>query len=112
MYAHLLNHLANYAKNIQFSFIGMAERALECMVRRVSTRTTFGSSTSTKGTILKDIADSRIEIQQCRLLTLQAASMMDTVGKKAARQLIAMIKVAAPAMTLRVIDRAVRLQFF
>jgi acyl-CoA dehydrogenase family member 10 len=88
--------------------IGMSERALEYMVRRVMTRTTFGTTTATKGTILHDIAESRIEIEQCRLLTLQAASMMDTVGNKHAKQQIGMIKVAAPSMACRVLDRAIQ----
>jgi acyl-CoA dehydrogenase len=82
--------------------------ALEAMTRRVQTRTTFGSQTSVKGGILHDIAESRIEIEQCRLLTLQAAALMDSVGAKAARQSIAMIKVAAPNMAQRVFDRAIQ----
>jgi acyl-CoA dehydrogenase len=82
--------------------------ALEAMCRRVQTRTTFGSLNSAKGCILSDIASSRIEIEQCRLLTLQAAAFMDTVGNKAARQSIAMIKVAAPNMAQNVFDRAIQ----
>jgi len=88
--------------------IGMAERALEAMCRRVQTRSAFGTALADKGCILSDIAESRIDVTQCRLLTLQAAAMMDTVGAKGARQQIAMIKVAAPQMGHRVLDRAVQ----
>jgi alkylation response protein AidB-like acyl-CoA dehydrogenase/aminoglycoside phosphotransferase (APT) family kinase protein len=88
--------------------IGMAERALELMLKRTLERTAFKQAIAKQGTVQADIADSRIEIEQCRLLTLQAASMMDTVGNKVARQQIAMIKVSAPNMALRVIDRAIQ----
>ena len=89
--------------------IGVAERALEMMCKRATERTPFGKALADQGVTHERIADSRIEIEMCRLLTLKAAYMMDTVGNKEARQEIAMIKVAAPNMALGVIDRAMQL---
>jgi acyl-CoA dehydrogenase len=88
--------------------IGQAERALEMMCRRVKSRVAFGKPIAEQGTIMADIANSRIEIDQARLLTLNAARIMDTVGNKAARAEIAMIKIVAPNLALRVIDRAIQ----
>ena len=88
--------------------IGVAERALEIMCQRVKSRVAFGKAISEQGTIRAEIAKSRMEIEQARLLVLKAAELMDTVGNKKARAEIAMIKVVVPNMTLRVLDRAIQ----
>ena len=88
--------------------IGVAERALETMCRRGLDRTTFGRRIADHGVTRHLIAQSRIEIDQARLLTLHAAHIMDTVGNKAARAEIAMIKVVAPNMAQQVLDRAIQ----
>lgn len=88
--------------------IGAAERALEELCKRVQNRTAFGQTLASQGVIREWIADSRIEIEQARLLTLKAANMMDTAGNKVAKTEIAMIKVVAPSMALKVIDRAIQ----
>ncbi|WP_078428239.1 acyl-CoA dehydrogenase family protein [Alkalihalobacterium alkalinitrilicum] len=88
--------------------IGAAERALELMCKRVNERVTFGKKLAEQGVIQEWIAKSRIEIDQARLLTLQAAYKMDKEGNKAARKEIAMIKVAVPEVALNVIDRAIQ----
>ncbi len=89
--------------------IGVAERALELMCQRATTRVVFGKPLADNDITLERIAQCRIEIDQARLLVLRAAWLMDTVGNKAARQMIAESKVAAPNMTLRVIERAMQL---
>jgi acyl-CoA dehydrogenase len=88
--------------------IGAAERALEAMCARAVSRETFGAPVASRGNILDWIAESRIEIEMARLLTLKAAWLMDTVGNKHARTEIAAIKVAAPNVALKVIDRAIQ----
>lgn len=88
--------------------IGQAERALEAMCKRVKSRVAFGKTIAEQGTIRADIAESRMEIEMARLLTLKAAYLMDTVGNKVARGEIAMIKVVAPNVALRVLDRAIQ----
>ena len=88
--------------------IGVAERALETMCKRVQARVAFGKPLAEQGTIRAEIARSRMEIEQARFLTLNAAYMMDTAGNKDARAEIAMIKVVAPNVVLRVLDRAIQ----
>ncbi len=88
--------------------IGMAERALDLMCVRAASRTAFGKPIAAQSNIADWIAQSRIEIEMARLLTMKAAWLMDTVGNKGARIEIAAIKVAAPAMALRVVDRAIQ----
>jgi acyl-CoA dehydrogenase len=88
--------------------IGVAERALETMCKRVQSRVAFGKPLAEQGTIRADIAKSRIEIDQARLLTLAAAYTMDTSGNKEARAEISMIKVVAPNVALQVLDRAIQ----
>ena len=88
--------------------IGVAERALETMCKRVQARVAFGKPLAEQGTIRADIARSRMEIEQARLLTLNAAYRMDKVGNREARAEIAMIKVVSPNVCLRVLDRAIQ----
>ena len=88
--------------------VGQAERALEAMCKRAKSRVAFGRRLEEMGTLRADIANSRMEIEQTRLMVLNAAYMMDTVGNKIARSEIAMIKVLAPNMALRVIDRSIQ----
>ena len=88
--------------------IGAAERALEALCARVKARVAFSKPLAEQGTVRADIAQSRIEIDQARLLTMKAAEMMDSVGNKEARTEIAMIKVVAPNVALRVLDRAIQ----
>jgi acyl-CoA dehydrogenase len=88
--------------------LGAAERALEAMCARAVARVTFGQPIATRGNVQDWIAESRIEIEMARLLTLKAAWMMDTVGNRQARMEIAAIKVAAPNVALKVLDRAIQ----
>jgi acyl-CoA dehydrogenase len=88
--------------------IGMAERALELLCRRAESRVTFGKPVSANANIRDWIAEARIDIEMIRLLTMKAAYLMDTVGNKAARTEIAAIKVAAPNIALKIVDRAIQ----
>jgi acyl-CoA dehydrogenase len=88
--------------------LGSAERALEAMCKRAVSRVTFGQPLAMRGNVQDWIAESRIEIEMARLLTLKAAWMMDTVGNRQARTEIAAIKVAAPNVALKVVDRAIQ----
>ena len=88
--------------------IGMAERGLQLMCQRAQERSTFGSTLAEKGVIREWIADSRIEIEQCRLLVLKTAWLMDTAGNKGAATEISAIKVSVPNMALRVLDRSIQ----
>jgi len=88
--------------------IGMAERVLELMCKRVKERVAFGKTLAQQGKIQSDISKSRMQIDQARLLVLKAAHLMDTVGNKQARTEIAMIKVVVPTMALKVCDRAIQ----
>ncbi len=88
--------------------IGAAERALKLLCERANSRVVFGRPMSKQQSVREDVARAAIGIEQCRLLTLKAADMMDKAGNKGARQLIAMIKIAAPNMALQVIDRAIQ----
>jgi acyl-CoA dehydrogenase len=89
-------------------FIGLAERALDSMCARAKTRVAFGSSLAEMGAVRQAIGQSRCDIEQARLMTLKAAWMMDTVGNKAARAEIAIVKVIVPTMAGTVIDRAIQ----
>ena len=88
--------------------IGAAERAMEAMCERAASRSTFGKPIATRANVQDWIAESRIEIEMARLLTLKAAWMMDTVGNRQARMEIHAIKVAAPNVAVRVLDRAIQ----
>jgi acyl-CoA dehydrogenase len=88
--------------------IGAAERALELLCKRASSRVTFGQPVSERANVQDWIAESRIEIEMVRLLTMKTAWLMDTVGNRHARTEIAAIKVAAPEMALKVLDRAIQ----
>lgn len=89
--------------------VGIAQRALEAMCKRANNRVVFGKPLSKNQSVREDIANSACQIEQARLLTLKAAQKMDTEGNKAAKDLIAMIKVVAPNMALDVVDRAIQI---
>lgn len=87
--------------------IGLGERALEMMVRRALARRTFGKRLVQHGTVSRDIAESRIDLEAARLLVLKCAALVDAVGGRGARKEVALIKVAVPRLVLRVLDRAI-----
>ncbi|MDP5061884.1 MAG: acyl-CoA dehydrogenase family protein, partial [Maribacter sp.] len=89
--------------------IGMAQRSLEIMAQRTTQRKPFGRTLDTYSSVRQDIANSACEIEQTRLLVLSAADKMDKLGNKEAKDLIAMIKIVTPNMTLRVVDRAMQI---
>lgn len=89
--------------------IGRAQRVLEIMCHRAEARVAFGKKLSEQGKVREDIAISACEIEQARLLTLMAADQMDKLGNKAAKELIAMIKIVAPNMACKVTDRAIQM---
>ncbi|MGJ8686614.1 MAG: acyl-CoA dehydrogenase family protein [Spongiibacteraceae bacterium] len=89
--------------------VGVAQRALEAMCKRANSRIVFGKPLSKNQSVREDIAHSACQIEQARLLTLKAAQKMDTEGNKAAKDLIAMIKIVAPNMALDVVDRAIQI---
>ena len=89
-------------------FIGLAERAIEAMCRRAKSRSAFGSSFAEMGAVRQAIGQSRVEIEQARLVTLKAAWMMDKVGNKAARNEIAVAKIVVPETVGKIIDRAIQ----
>ncbi|MFP1683258.1 acyl-CoA dehydrogenase family protein [Alloalcanivorax sp. C16-1] len=89
--------------------VGAAQRALELMCERANTRVAFGQPLIKQGSVREDIAKSYCEIEQARLMTLKAADHMDRYGNKEARDLIAMIKIVAPSMAFRVVDRAIQI---
>jgi acyl-CoA dehydrogenase len=88
--------------------IGVAERALELLIKRANSRTAFGKTVASQGVIRNWIAEARLEIEQARLLVLKTAWMMDEAGNKSARNEIAMIKAVVPSMALKIIDRAIQ----
>ena len=88
--------------------IAYAEQALQLWINRVHLRSTFGSILANKGTVMKDIANARIEIEKNRLLVYQTAKAIDLYGNKHARQYIAMIKASVPKMALKIIDQAIQ----
>ena len=106
--AHMFTMMNAARHKVGIQGIGVAERALEAMAERVLSRVAFGKPIAEQGTIREGIANSRLEIEQSRLLTLMTADRMDKLGNKAARTEISMIKVVAPNMALTVIDRAMQ----